>query len=143
VLFSLFLGALAAQSVTGWHDYNQDRADHGVAGVSYSDYLGSGHFIEAVFENWESEFLQISSYVLLTIYLRQKGSSESKKLSGQEDVDRGRAGLRAATLPERSAGAAGNCVCTRTRSVSPSSACSSSPSCCTLSAGPVSSTGSS
>ena len=49
--------------------------------------MGSGHFIEAVFENWESEFLQMSAYVLLTAFLRQKVSPESKKLEGKEEVD--------------------------------------------------------
>jgi hypothetical protein len=88
VLFGLFFGSLAAQSVTGWREYNQDQSDHNARRVTYANYLTTGHFVEAVFENWESEFLQMSSYVLLTIYLRQKGSSESKKLSGEEDVDK-------------------------------------------------------
>jgi hypothetical protein len=52
------------------------------------EYLQSGHFGEAVFENWESEFLQMAAYVVLTVWLRQKGSSESKKLSGTESVDK-------------------------------------------------------
>lgn len=87
VLFGLFFLTLAGQSATGWREYNQDRAEHKHPAVSYGNYLGSGHFVEGVFENWESEFLQMSSYVLLTIWLRQKGSAESKKISGQEAVD--------------------------------------------------------
>jgi hypothetical protein len=47
--------------------------------LGFSDYLATGHFISAVFENWESEFLQMSVYVLLTVFLFQKGASESKK----------------------------------------------------------------
>jgi hypothetical protein len=47
--------------------------------IGFTDYLASGHFISAVFENWESEFLQMAAYVLLTIFLFQKGASESKK----------------------------------------------------------------
>jgi hypothetical protein len=88
VLFGLFFVTLAGQSATGWKEYNQDRTDHKAAGISYSKYLGSGHFIEGVFENWESEFLQMSAYVLLTIWLRQKGSAESKKVTGEEPVDK-------------------------------------------------------
>lgn len=88
VLFGLFFLTLAGQSATGWRQYNQDRVEHEHLSVSYGNYLGSGHFVEGVFENWESEFLQMSSYVLLTIWLRQKGSAESKKISGQEDVDK-------------------------------------------------------
>ena len=49
------------------------------------EYLGEGHFIEATFENWESEFLQMGAYVLLTAYLMQRGSSESKP---EPDTDR-------------------------------------------------------
>jgi hypothetical protein len=53
------------------------------------DYLGTGHFRSAVFENWESEFLQLSAYVLLTIFLLQKGSPESKDLDGKAEQDAG------------------------------------------------------
>ena len=52
-----------------------------------STYLGTGHFGEATFENWESEFLQMAFYVLLTIYLYQVGSSESKRPDTLEIVD--------------------------------------------------------
>jgi hypothetical protein len=43
-------------------------------------YLGTGSFLEATFENWESEFLQMGMYVILTVFLFQKGSSESKPM---------------------------------------------------------------
>ena len=49
--------------------------------------MRTAHFGEATFENWESEFLQMGSYVLLTVALRQRGSSESKKLEGEDPVD--------------------------------------------------------
>jgi hypothetical protein len=55
--------------------------------ISLVSYLGSGHFLSAVFENWESEFLQMSAYVLLTVFLRQKGSPESKSLAGETEED--------------------------------------------------------
>ncbi len=58
-----------------------------VIGLVCAEYLRSGHFLEATFENWESEFLQMGLYVLLTIWLRQRGSAESKKLYEKEDVD--------------------------------------------------------
>ena len=54
--------------------------DHGQAAETFGAFLGSGDFFEAVFENWESEFLQMGSYVVLTIFLFQKGSSESKPI---------------------------------------------------------------
>jgi len=76
------------QIFTGWHDYNDELQQLDLLPLTLSQYLGSGHFLEATFENWESEFLQMGLYVLLTIWLRQKGSSESKKLYEEEDVDR-------------------------------------------------------
>ena len=83
----LVLLTLAGQFVTGWHEYNDELKDLNLAGLSAAQYFRSGHFLEATFENWESEFLQMALYVLLTVWLRQKGSSESKKLYEEEDVD--------------------------------------------------------
>lgn len=88
VLFGLFLIFLIGQSLTGMQQYNEEQQEHNQPAVSYVEYLGTGDFAESVFENWESEFLQMGSYVLLTVYLRQKGSAESKKLEGEEEVDR-------------------------------------------------------
>jgi hypothetical protein len=88
VLIALMLASLAGQVFTGWQTENNELAEEGQNLLSISEYLQSGHFIQATFENWESEFLQMMLYVLLTVSLRQKGSSESKKLSGEEDVDR-------------------------------------------------------
>ena len=87
VMFGFFLAFLAGQSIAGHRSYNQDQREHDEPVVGYGEYLGSGHFVEAVFENWESEFLQMGSFVLFTIFLRQKGSPESKKLEGREAVD--------------------------------------------------------
>jgi hypothetical protein len=88
ILFGLFFLFLAGQAVTGWHEYNSEQQEHKAQELSFGKYLTTGHFGEAVFENWESEFLQMSSYILLTVWFRQRGSSESKRLSGEEDVDR-------------------------------------------------------
>lgn len=79
VLFVLFFLSLIGQYLTGRHEFNEDQKQHGQSVVSYVEYLGEGHFIEAVFENWESEFLQMATYVVLTVFLFQKGSSESKE----------------------------------------------------------------
>jgi hypothetical protein len=78
---------LAGQFATGWHEYNDELQDMGLAQLSAGQYFQSGHFLEATFENWESEFLQMGLYVLLTVWLRQKGSSESKKLYEEEEAD--------------------------------------------------------
>ena len=61
VMFGLFLVFLIAQSLTGWRVYNEDQAEHGQGDSTYFVYLGTSHFSEAVFENWESEFLQMGA----------------------------------------------------------------------------------
>jgi hypothetical protein len=77
VLLALFLAFWAAQSVAGLHVFNDDQALHGHRPLSYPEYLASGHFWQATGENWESEFLQMGFYVVLTAYLFQRGSAES------------------------------------------------------------------
>ena len=86
-MFGAFAVFLVLMSLVGQREYNQDQRDHGEASVSYAGYVTSGNFVEAVFENWESEFLQMGMFVVLTVFLRQKGSVESKKLDGEEPVD--------------------------------------------------------
>ena len=87
VLFALFAIFLAAQSYTGWQVDNEDRTEHDKPPLAYTAYLQSGHFIEATFENWESEFLQMGMYVVLTAFLYQRGSSESKPIDGKAPQD--------------------------------------------------------
>lgn len=84
----IFIVTLLAQAITGWNKHNEDLLDLGSKGISLSMYLCSAHFISATFENFESEFLQMSLYVLITISFRQIGSAESKKLDEKEAVDR-------------------------------------------------------
>ena len=79
-MFGLFGVFLVGQALTGWNAYNAEQREHLGPTVGLGSYLTTGHFVEATFENWESEFLQMASYVLLTIWLVQKGSSESKPL---------------------------------------------------------------
>ena len=69
VLMAMFLVALAGQVLTGLARYNATQADHGQAPVDVSGYLATGHPWEALFENWESEFLQMAVFVLLTTFL--------------------------------------------------------------------------
>jgi hypothetical protein len=88
VLFGLFLLIIAGQAVAGFAAHNEDLRAHGEATIGFARYLATGHFIEAVFENWESEFLQMGALVVLTVFLRQAGSPESKKLSGRAPEDK-------------------------------------------------------
>ena len=80
--------ALTGQALTRWHQYNNFLNEHDKEAISLFHYFGSGHFIQATFENWESEFFQMALFIWFTVFLKQKGSSESKKLSGKEEVDR-------------------------------------------------------
>ncbi|MGB2571814.1 DUF6766 family protein [Micromonospora citrea] len=77
-MLGAFVVFLALQSVFGWQTHNEELTEYGAAPIDWLAYLGSGHFAESVFENWESEFLQMGGYVLLTAYLVQKGSAGSK-----------------------------------------------------------------
>ncbi len=88
VFLLLFVISLAGQVYFGFEEHNNELQKDKAPEISFSSYLSSGHFIQSTFENWESEFLQMALFVVLTISLRQKGSSESKALEGQEDVDR-------------------------------------------------------
>jgi hypothetical protein len=97
----IFLGG---QYYTGWKEYNDEREEKGFAPVSSISYFTTGHFVETTFENWESEFLQMSLYVVLTVFLRQKGSAESKKLDGKEEVDRKPVARRNSPWPVRKGG---------------------------------------
>lgn len=82
VIFAIFFGTLVGMSVVGWKNNNEELKSHGEQTQQYVSYLTSGEFIEGVFENWESEFLQMWALVVLTVFLRQKGADESKPLRG-------------------------------------------------------------
>jgi hypothetical protein len=84
----LFFVSIVGQALTGWKEHNEDIVEKGGSRLELSSYLQSGHFLQATFENWESEFLQMALFVVLSIFLRQKGSSESKPEEGDEPVDR-------------------------------------------------------
>lgn len=86
--FLLFMGSFLGQIIFGFEEHNKELIDEGANAINFASYLLSGHFYQSTFENWESEFLQMTLYVVLTIFLKQKGSSESKKINETEDVDR-------------------------------------------------------
>jgi Domain of unknown function (DUF6766) len=88
VLITFFGLILLAQAITGNLEENEDRAAHVLAPLSFAAYLASPHFLEATMENWESEFLQMGVFVILTAFLFQKGSAESKDPAGGEEVNR-------------------------------------------------------
>ncbi len=76
----LFLATLAGQSFVGQHAFNEEQMLHDAQPVSWLDYVLSPEFGGAVLENWQSEFLQFTLFILATVWLVQKGSNESKQL---------------------------------------------------------------
>jgi hypothetical protein len=80
VFGALLLVALVGQAVSGWADFNQHQVADGLAEISLLTYITSSTFAVDVSENWQSEFLQFFLFVLLTVWLLQKGSPESKEL---------------------------------------------------------------
>jgi hypothetical protein len=80
VFLALFLGALVLQAVAGHADFNEDQDRHGDAHISFFRYVVSSDFATAVMENWQSEYLQFTLFIVLTVWLVQRGSPESKEL---------------------------------------------------------------
>jgi hypothetical protein len=87
VLMACFAVFLGAQLITGYYEYNDEQRRDGQPEVSVSAYFRTGHPWEATFENWESEFLQMAIFVLLTTCLVQRGSPESRRPGTVELVD--------------------------------------------------------
>jgi hypothetical protein len=78
VFLVLFLAALAGQAIAGHHLYNDEQREHGERPASLAEFVTSSRFAVETAENWQSEFLQFTLYVFGTVWLIQRGSSESK-----------------------------------------------------------------
>ncbi|HZX79371.1 MAG TPA: DUF6766 family protein [Lysobacter sp.] len=85
VFLALMLLSLVGHALTGWHANNEEREEHGAAAQPLAEYVTGADFLSSLFENWESEFLQMGLFVLLTAYLRQRGASESRPLDPSEE----------------------------------------------------------
>jgi hypothetical protein len=79
----LLICALAGQAFAGWREYDQQQVADGLAQIPLSRYLTSSDFAVDVTENWQSEFLQFFLYILLTVWLVQRGSPESKQVGDE------------------------------------------------------------
>jgi uncharacterized protein DUF6766 len=78
VMGLIWAGSWFAQSVTGWSTNNAERIEHEEAPLSWLEYVGSASFWENTLQNWQSEFLAVGSFAIFTVYLRQRGSAQSK-----------------------------------------------------------------
>jgi hypothetical protein len=86
VMTALWLGSWFAQSIAGWSAYNADQLDHQAATVDWLGYLGTNDFWDRTLQNWQSEFLAVGSMAILSVYLRQRGSAESKPVGAPHDA---------------------------------------------------------
>jgi hypothetical protein len=86
VMLAIWIGSWFAQSITGLTQFNADRFDHHQDAISWSSYLVNAHFWEQTLQNWQSEFLAIASMAILAVYLRQRGSPESKPVGAPHDA---------------------------------------------------------
>jgi Domain of unknown function (DUF6766) len=83
---AIFVASWFAQSVTGWTAFNEQQQAHGDPTTSWLGYVGSSDFWEATFQNWQSESLAVGSFVVLAVYLRQRGSPESKPVGAPHEA---------------------------------------------------------
>jgi hypothetical protein len=86
VMGAIWLATWFAQSITGVTEYNSERLDHQQAAVSWAEYLTRPDFWEKTLQNWQSEFLAVGSMAILAVYLRQRGSPESKPVGAPHDA---------------------------------------------------------
>jgi hypothetical protein len=86
VMATIWLLSWFGQSVTGWSEYNSDQLTHDQPTVNWLGYLGTADFWESTLQNWQSEFLAVGSMAVLSIYLRQRGSPESKPVGAPHDA---------------------------------------------------------
>jgi hypothetical protein len=82
---AIFFGAWGTQSVTGWNEFNAVQREHDEPTVTWTGYLMRPDFWEKTFQNWQSEFLAVGTMAVFTIYLRQRGSPESKPVGAPHD----------------------------------------------------------
>ena len=86
VMLTIWLGSWLAHSLTGWRVFNEEALDHDESTLSWLQYLGTADFWETTLQNWQSEFLAVGSMAVLAIYLRQRGSPESKPVGAPHEA---------------------------------------------------------
>ena len=83
VMAVIWIWSWLAQSVSGWSEYNAERIEHEQPPLSWLGYVGSADFWQTTLQNWQSEFLAVGSMAVHAIYLRQRGSPESKPVGAR------------------------------------------------------------
>ena len=81
----IFIASWLVQSITNWNEYNAEQEEHDQPTIGWTAYLGRADFWDKTLQNWQSEFLAVGTMVVFTIYLRQRGSPESKPVGAPHD----------------------------------------------------------
>ena len=84
-MFAIFIASWLMQSLNNWREFNADQLEHDDAAISCGSYLVNADFWERTLENWQSEFLAVGTLAVFSIYLRQRGSPESKPVGSPHD----------------------------------------------------------
>jgi hypothetical protein len=85
LMTAIFLLSWFGQSVTGWTQFNDEQEQHDEPTLSWAQYVKEPEFWEKTLQNWQSEFLAVGTMAVFTIYLRQRGSPESKPVGSAHD----------------------------------------------------------
>jgi hypothetical protein len=89
---AIFLLALGGQAIAGHNLYNEEALFHQESQIGFWRYLTSSSFGQAVMENWQSEFLAVGSFAIGAVYLRQRGSPESRPVGAPTEDATGKEG---------------------------------------------------
>jgi hypothetical protein len=80
-MFTLFGASFLMHAVTGAHEFSNEQLAHGGGAVGTWQYLTTSRFWFESFQNWQSEFLAVAAIVVFSVFLRERGSSESKPVA--------------------------------------------------------------
>ena len=80
-----FLFSWFAQSLSSWRLYNSEQTEHHDATAGYLHFLTKPQFWEPTFQNWQSEFMALATMAIFTVFLRERGSPESKPVAEPHD----------------------------------------------------------
>jgi hypothetical protein len=86
VMGAIWIASWLGQSFTGWTEYNANQADHDGSPVSWGEYLTTAEFWEDTLQNWQSEFLAVGSMAIFSVFLRARGSAESKPVGSPHET---------------------------------------------------------
>jgi hypothetical protein len=82
---TIFVLTWFGQSLNNWREFNAEQREHGQSAIGWGQYVLNPDFWDKTLQNWQSEFLAVGTMAVFTIYLRQRGSPESKPVGAPHD----------------------------------------------------------